>query len=145
MPVQKSHISRRGASSVKWMILNWIEWAWDECFPGCDDAPCWEMCDSHMGMGSCFYPMTCEKHQGSHAIWTLQGKVGWHLHVILQPIRFANTYVSIDEMNWQSTLVNIDVINPKLILSALHLNHRQIQLVVGCNPLKTQMMSLTRR
>ena len=30
-----------------------------ECFSGSDDAPSWEMCNCHTGMGSCFYPMTC--------------------------------------------------------------------------------------
>ncbi len=37
-----------------------------ERFSGSDDAPSWEMCDFRMGMGSCIYPMTCKKHQGSH-------------------------------------------------------------------------------
>ena len=37
-----------------------------KCCPGSDDAPSWEMFDFHMGMDSCFYPMTCKKHQGSH-------------------------------------------------------------------------------
>ena len=37
------------------------------CFPGNDDSPYWEMYDFDTGMGFCFYPMTCQKHQGSHA------------------------------------------------------------------------------
>ena len=36
------------------------------CFAGSDDAPSWEMCNFHMVMCSCFYPMTCKKHQCSH-------------------------------------------------------------------------------
>ena len=36
-------------------------------FPGSDDALNWEMCNFCMGMGSCFYFMTCKKHQSSHA------------------------------------------------------------------------------
>ena len=38
-----------------------------ECFLGSDDAPSWKMWDFCTGMASCFYPMTCKKHQGSHA------------------------------------------------------------------------------
>ena len=33
------------------------------CFAGSDDAPSWEMLNYHTGMGSCFYPMICKKHQ----------------------------------------------------------------------------------
>ena len=33
-----------------------------ECFPDSDGAPHWGMCDFHRGMGSCFYPMTCENN-----------------------------------------------------------------------------------
>ena len=36
------------------------------CFLGTDDPPSWEMCNISMGMSSCFYPMTCKKHQSSH-------------------------------------------------------------------------------
>ena len=38
-----------------------------ECFPGSDDALSWEMWDFCTGTGSCFYPLTCKKHQDSHA------------------------------------------------------------------------------
>ncbi len=41
--------------------------SWAKCCPGSDDALSWKLCDFHMGMGSCFYPMTCKKHQDSHA------------------------------------------------------------------------------
>ncbi len=29
-------------------------WTAASCFQGPDDAPCWEMCDFRMGMGSCY-------------------------------------------------------------------------------------------
>ena len=32
-----------------------------ECLPDSDDAPCGEMCNFYIGMGCCFYPMTCKK------------------------------------------------------------------------------------
>ena len=39
-------------------------------FQGPDDTPSWEMCIFRLGMGSCFYPMTCNlndtKHLASH-------------------------------------------------------------------------------
>ncbi len=62
MPVWKLHISQRSSSSGpgnhKPVALR---------LPGPHDAPHWEMCDFHMGTGSCFYPMACVKHQNSHA------------------------------------------------------------------------------
>ncbi len=39
-------------------------------------APIWEMCNFCTGMGFCFYPMTCKKHQGSHVEIT-------HFHTLL--------------------------------------------------------------
>ena len=38
-----------------------------KCFLGSGDASCWEVCNFHMGMGSCFNPMTYKKHQSIHA------------------------------------------------------------------------------
>ncbi len=49
-----------------------------ECFPGSDDAPCWEICDFCMGMGSCFYLthpffcMNCVLVMGENSRSTLQ-------------------------------------------------------------------------
>ena len=60
--VLKSHISQLGASSgpgkhkVSGQVLSRSWW--------CIEL---EMCNFHKGMSSCFYPMTCKKHQGGHA------------------------------------------------------------------------------
>ncbi len=59
MPLQKSHILG------------------SDCFPGSDDAPSWEMCDFCMDMGSCFYPMTCKKHQCSQLRISLHPYSAW--------------------------------------------------------------------
>ena len=63
MHMQKSPIAQQGTSSGP----GTPEPAGQVLSTGSDDAPSWEMCNFHMDMGSCFYPMTCEKHQGSHA------------------------------------------------------------------------------
>ncbi len=52
----KSHISQWGASSGLGKHK-----AAGELFPCSEDAPSLVMCDFHMDMGSCFYPMTCKK------------------------------------------------------------------------------------
>ena len=49
MPLQKSHISQLGASSE-----NEKTQPMASCFPCPDGAPCSEMYDFHMGMGSCY-------------------------------------------------------------------------------------------